>query len=278
MNGFANGWSLTELKNTWSFINQLIKKFRFDSSPLNDSRVLTLSEFIQMRYINTCQIDSVTDNIKWNSNKWKKFSTNMILHGDLTDEILVSILNMNEVKRKELLFLLIAIENVTHSLNQKSNNNKAEVKLVSDKINDFFNKGKKFLEVTLSNADYQDLYIQHCNEEDKQTQNELNQKKRILDKKESEESKTNEYEFHRKNSEELAEKKRLEELEHYRKEAEAKMYKGIAEKKSKELAEKKRLEELEHYRKEAEAKMYKERAEGLAVKKQAEEKSQNRNK
>ena len=160
---FASGWTVNELKAAYWF-EQSIFTAHPETNEKEDYRQRVIIEFIQMAFKNIYNIETIIDN-----KDWTLFSLNLLENEnyDLKESLSI-LMEMDERKRLELLYIFYQLISLTNQLIENSYENESEIELITSEFHKLNSLNEKMLQVKLTEEEYQNIYEKYCEEDDRQ--------------------------------------------------------------------------------------------------------------
>ena len=160
---FASGWTVNELKAAYWFEQSIFTAYP-ETNEKEDYRQRVIIEFIQMAFKNIYNIETIIEN-----KDWTLFSLNLLENEtyDL-EESLSLLMEMDERKRLELLFIFYQLVSLSNQLIENSYENESEIELITSEFHNLNSLNEKMLQVKLTEEEYHNIYEKYCEEDDRQ--------------------------------------------------------------------------------------------------------------
>jgi tetratricopeptide (TPR) repeat protein len=160
---FASGWTVNELKAAYWFEQSIFTAYP-ETNEKEDYRQRVIIEFIQMAFKNTYNINTIIEN-----KDWTLFSLNLLENENYDlEESLSLLMEMDERKRLELLFIFYQLISLTNQLIENSYENESEIELITSEFHNLNSLNEKMLQVKLTEEEYHNIYEKYCEEDDRQ--------------------------------------------------------------------------------------------------------------
>ena len=160
---FASGWTVNELKAAYWFEQSIFTAYP-ETNEKEDYRQRVIIEFIQMAFKNIYNIETIIEN-----KDWTLFSLNLLdtKNYDL-EESLSLLMEMDERKRLELLFIFYQLVSLSNQLIENSYENESEIELITSEFHNLYSRIENGLQVKLTEEEYHNIYEKYCEEDDRQ--------------------------------------------------------------------------------------------------------------
>ena len=160
---FASGWTVNELKAAYWF-EQSIFTAHPETNEKEDYRQRVIIEFIQMAFKNIYNINTIIEN-----KDWTLFSLNLLENEnyDLKESLSI-LMEMDERKRLELLYIFYQLISLTNQLIENSYENESEIELITSEFHNLSNMIENGLQVKLTEEEYHNIHEKYCEEDDRQ--------------------------------------------------------------------------------------------------------------
>ena len=160
---FASGWTVNELKAAYWF-EQSIFTAHPETNEKEDYRQRVIIEFIQMAFKNIYNINTIVEN-----KDWTLFSLNLLENEnyDLNESVSL-LIEMDERKRLELLYIYYQLISLTNQLIENSYENESEIELITSEFHNLYSRIENGLQVKLTEEEYHNIHEKYCEEDDRQ--------------------------------------------------------------------------------------------------------------